>query len=587
MSFETNWYAFIRDSLLIMVAWFFMATSFYSWGIFFKKIIGINIVENKKYAANIWFGWLFCILFFTVYHLFFPINAFVSCIFYIPSSIYFFIKFSKKIPLFIKKLGFVKLSAFLLIAFSVAMVSIQIPVNYDTGLYHLNSIRWANEYHIIKGLGNLHSRLGFNQLFFLYSASLNFHPFLNNFSYHAANSFLYILFYGGLLLNGTFIDLILICLFFFIPMPYHWVNSPTPDFASTIIQLTAFRYFLDLIYYNGKENKNGITVLILLLSAILVCIKLSNIIFALGLSLLLLKTLKTDKNIKLTIKPFVFICLLFIVWIIRSYIQTGYPLYPSSFGRINFEWTVPSEITENTEKSVYVFARLHDYDVDSPKLQNWNWVNEWIRRNIFDKNQYLKEDFLKNLFSILILIFQPMAMFNWGMGSLTLSVLGTLLIILWTIKTIKQKDLFRKSDNIFYLILVCVASILFWFFMAPDIRFANGIFIIFFVSSLLLLSLAYPKLKVNCELKKYLIFYPFILFIWAFILCYSVDTFYIDGVKDCSKVQMKTYITNSGLKIFIPVLSDQCWDSVLPSTPEPRNNLHLIGKNISEGFSLK
>jgi len=35
---------------------------------------------------------------------------------------------------------------------------------YDTDLYHAQTVRWINEYGTVKGLGNLHSRLGFNSL---------------------------------------------------------------------------------------------------------------------------------------------------------------------------------------------------------------------------------------------------------------------------------------------------------------------------------------------------------------------------------------------------------------------------------------
>ena len=38
--------------------------------------------------------------------------------------------------------------------------------HYDTGLYHAQSIRWIEEYGVIRGLGNLHSRLAYNSAAF-------------------------------------------------------------------------------------------------------------------------------------------------------------------------------------------------------------------------------------------------------------------------------------------------------------------------------------------------------------------------------------------------------------------------------------
>jgi len=45
--------------------------------------------------------------------------------------------------------------------------------HFDTGLYYLNSIRWAHEFRVIPGLANLHSRLGYNQSLFLFVAFLS------------------------------------------------------------------------------------------------------------------------------------------------------------------------------------------------------------------------------------------------------------------------------------------------------------------------------------------------------------------------------------------------------------------------------
>ena len=77
------------------------------------------------------------------------------------------------------------------------------------------------------------------------------------------------------------------------------------------------------------------------------------------------------------------------------------------------------------------------------------------------------------------------------------------------------------------------------------------------------------------------------MFVWCFVLELSINTFHINGIEIMEKAKMKTFVTDSGLKILVPTLSDQCWDSELPSTPEPRANLALRGSTIDEGFYLK
>ncbi|MDE5599017.1 MAG: hypothetical protein K2J04_14465, partial [Lachnospiraceae bacterium] len=55
-------------------------------------------------------------------------------------------------------------------------------IHYDTGLYHAQSIRWIEEYGIVKGLGNLHCRLAYNSASFALSALYSF-AFLGGRSY--------------------------------------------------------------------------------------------------------------------------------------------------------------------------------------------------------------------------------------------------------------------------------------------------------------------------------------------------------------------------------------------------------------------
>ena len=63
--------------------------------------------------------------------------------------------------------------------------------------------------------------------------------------------------------------------------------------------------------------------------------------------------------------------------------------------------------------------------------------------------------------------------------------------------------------------------------------------------------------------------------------------FRADGMMKLKKVPMNTFVTDSGITLLVPVLSDQCWDSELPSTPEPEKGLALRGTSIDDGFCLK
>ena len=594
MHFSIDLTSFIRDILLIILSWFFMTTAFTSWGGFLTRIIGINISGKKGFFANIWLGWCFCLFFFAVYHLFLPINAFASALFYFPAIIYFFIKYGKKLWPAVKSIDWLKISAIVLVAIAAAAVAIQIPLNYDGGLYHMNSIRWANEHHIIKGIGNLHTRLGFNQLYFLYAASLNFHPYLNDYAFHTANSFLYIIFAAGMIMSGTFIDLLLFCLFFFLPMPYYWIAEPTPDIASLFLQIIAFRYFIDVVHYKNCEHERSSYIgFVAIIAALLVAVKLSNIVFASGMGLIAFlycyKNPLEALEKKTVRRSLVFLVIFAAIWVVRGYIQSGYPVFPSSAGRIAFDWTVPERMAKYTETCVYVGSRTGGqiYDPKSPVLQDGAWFDFWVKDNFFNEQHYLSDDLTQDIFTWLLLIFFPITMFNWGMGSITLLVISALLVLAWLRALFRQKNLFVQTDKLFYLLLVDAASILFWFLVAPEVRFANGLFIILFIVSLMMIKTAYPKLNIRNDIKKLFWFFPVFMFIWAFYVSYSIDEFRISGMVVLNKLPMKNFVTDSGLTIYVPVKGDQCWDSALPSTPEPEKGLALLGSTLDEGFCMK
>ncbi|MBP5468023.1 MAG: hypothetical protein J6Z11_02110 [Candidatus Riflebacteria bacterium] len=511
-----------------------------------------------------------------------------------PSLIYFFIKFGKKLPSFLKSIGALKLTVILLTLFAASSVAIQAPTNFDTGLYHLNSIRWNNEYHIIKGIGNLHTRLGFNQTFFLYCSSLSFHPFLNEYAFHASNSFLYALFFVGLIMNGTFIDLLIACLFFFIPMPYHWLTSPTPDLASTFIQIITFRYFVEAILFQPKsEDRMSLISFVAILSALLFTIKLSNIVYVAGLGMVTLlfnkKYSLKDIEKKQLGRAFIFIGIFFAIWIVRGYIQTGYPLFPSSIGGLNTNWTVPKEIAKRMENNVYAGSRSGEtlFDIESPLFKNYAWLPLWMKKSFYDDVEfYWNGDFVSDFITVISLILFPSTVNNWGIGSATLFLLSLLLLIIFFTSAIRKKYNI-KGNLLFYLLLAEVASILFWFFMAPCLRFSNGIFIILFTTSLLLVKVVYPELHINLWLKKLLLFYSFILFIWNCNTAYFNDELAISGIIPPPSPLMKEMVTKSGLKIWFPPTKNcQGWNCI-PSTPDFNKNLSLLGNSLNEGFCIK
>ena len=186
-----------------------------------------------------------------------------------------------------------------------------------------------------------------------------------------------------------------------------------------------------------------------------------------------------------------------------------------------------------------------------------------------------------------MLLFFPFILINWGIGSITLSILSLIMLLFYFIKLFNNKSLFYRSSFLLYLLAIEIVSIIFWFFSAPAPRFANGIFIILFITCLLLLKSAYSWLKIKKHIKIILLIYPLFIFIWDFCVSYQNQEFIISGITHPPSPPMIERVTNSGLKLFFPQgKNSQCWN-IIPSTPSYNKYLSLIGSNLDSGFCIK
>jgi len=205
-------------------------------------------------------GWALTLFIFQLIHFFLPLTAFVvipvlvvGVILAIP-QIVTALRHSNNPPsrhYRVVSLGII--AALFAVTCWIASRSMLPPINFDSGLYHFNKIRWINAFPIVPGLGNLHGRLAFNQSFFTYAAALNFYPFFGH-GRSIANSFLL------LLTIATFIALlrpvlkepsllveshpfqyasiiITLPILGYLAFSSNGLNSPSPDLTSTILHL--------------------------------------------------------------------------------------------------------------------------------------------------------------------------------------------------------------------------------------------------------------------------------------------------------------------------------------------------------------
>lgn len=310
-----------------------------------------------------WVGWASCILLLQIWHLFAPITSALL----IPLGILSIlggVLSSREITSELKSTSKIHILVsgviLLVIGLWLGSLATESSVPYDTGLYHLQAIKWNSEFAIVPGLGNLHSRLAFNNSNFLYSALID-QGFWDGRSHHIANSTL--VFVLILQIADQFVDFILrkrksFVAFYYMVMAgsvISWVYGFPVKFALTshnqdlpvfILGVLCFGLLLrSLLESNTVKEKGNDNFLLLLLSVCGVTIKLSFLPVAFLICAFILarvlwkKVVHLKGFIKLSILPGIML----LTWLIRGVILSGYLFYPNPVLSVPVAWRIPFE----------------------------------------------------------------------------------------------------------------------------------------------------------------------------------------------------------------------------------------------------
>jgi hypothetical protein len=568
----------------------FLGLSYFGWG----QVV-INVLKVKKQTIHpeitlIWIGWAITLLLFQILHFLFPLTAYVVVPVFVIGVIFSYNPIVNILRLWLQKPAIeLKIVGILFISLAfvvwIASRSMLSPGDYDSGLYHFNSIRWINSYPIIPGLGNLHGRLAYNQSFYTYVAALNFYPLFHN-GRSIANSFLFLLTFATLigylkpvlkqpseLINShPFIflpSLFALPVLGYLALTSSGFASPNPDLTSSILQITMFVMFARSIaeWLDLQHLHNYSALLLAVLAATSITIKLSNLMYAgVILAFILIYAWKSShKHVREISRIFFLPAALILVWCLRGYVLSGTPLYPSTLGYVPMEWAVSKEAIVADAKLIICYARQSYYrQIQIPCrdiLGSWDWLKPWILNF---------PTFFKRLIYMI-----------------ALSALALVTMIFIGFAKKRQRLQYLECAILYPLLL----SLLYWFFTAPNIRFVNALFYLLLMS-LIILFLLSIKTIVN---KKGFIILLCITFIlgnynyerYAFYNLDSLKHISRSGFQAVLKAPLYTYQTSSGLTVYVPVYSDQCWDSPLPCTPYFDPALKLRDPdNIKSGFLM-
>lgn len=566
--------------LFVLIAWSVLGATFVGLGLSFLRVLRFEASRAEDLFDSFWIGWAIALTCLQMWNIFLPVNHWLSLI--VATAGALGLIWNRDILLkACCKASYNKWLVIALLAIIVWLANIAIgpPVNGDSGLYHFSSVRWAQSCAAVPGLGNLHGRLAFNQSYFLYVAMLDVGPFVHR-SQHIANGILLFVLLAQILLSWQKLysaktEFRPGCLFYALLLPAALkqaiggdLSSPTPDFAVWVLQIVlSARLFSFLADFKSDCNPKRSLVVMAYISAIGISVKLS---FALlGISTIVVafavyaygglgrrpSLAAIGSTLLLSVLLF---GLVLIPWCLLGVITSGYVAYPCSFLAIPVDWQIPRKSVIGMMNCIYSWARQPGVHWSAVLGRN-DWMQSWIVR--------------------------VAALIN------RLEIAITVVAVLSAIATVSvrsKRDLLQEKVRWFFLVPCCV-SLVFWFLTAPDPRFAGSVFWILVTGIIALNVQTFGLARINVAHAM--------LCIWVLLTVYmawSNRNHFASassgpgpdaGFHPVPRAAMKTFVTRSGLTLYVPCKPDWSWDAPLPNTPYP--NAYLRQRtpgDLSKGF---
>jgi len=445
---------------------------------------------------------------------------------------------------------------------------------FDAGLYHLSALRWITEYPIVPGLGNLHSRLAFNNSYFLYLATMGVGPWKGMASNVGPGLLLWVagshsLFHLWKLFGAraassadVFFGILIVPI---VRLGFQYGSSPSPDPAVFV-----FGYVLAWALLRGFQGSEGArdstadVFLVVLLCSVGIILKPSLAPLAIAAAILALPVWHKAGRLRLLARESrrrmlwlaAFVVLLLGAWAARSVVLSGYPFYPAAAIRFRVPWAVPRERAVEEALWITSWARAPGRSLEEV-LGNWNWLWPWFHGVASVENRRFD-------------VLYPFA----------LAVVGLVLSLAVRLPPGAPSGL-PKS----FLVPPAVAALA-WFLLAPDPRLVGA--------SLWWLGAAAINLTpwLGKESNRWIGRVSALAVCLVLLATHWAEEKLVDpgpagGFHPVPQVELSTFWTESGLAVFVPKGGTLCWDAPLPCTPDPDPNLKLlVPGDLAGGFGI-
>jgi len=425
----------------------------------------------------------------------------------------------------------------------------------DTGLYHMQSVRWIREYAAVPGLGNLHVRLAFNNSFHLLAAllesaglPLNTGPTLNGLLGTATLATLapslralpgkstarVLRVFDGLLIVPALAAAL--------SRPFFGLS---PDPAILFLGLVVGSFLLHHLVGPADDEASLRFCLIALLAGLGLTMKLSFTPLALLTPLTAMSlgpSLGPPRRLGAALLGW---SSLVVPWCARNVILSGHLIFPVPITRLPVDWAVPRSLSLATNNITMAWARRPG--TFWTHVGNFDWIPHWI-------------------------------------ASLTpeLALVGATSLLFWPATMRVTEAAIADSKRPLYAVgAVFGVALLFWFLTAPGARFVGAIPWVLAAAAASILATesrttVARRIVIGISLTVFTIPLPLGLGrAWA-----------AHRQRIPPSVAVERRSTSAGITVFVPTDGDACWDTEIPCTPNFRASLTPLGDDLGDGFRL-
>src|SRR6266481_4092711 len=337
------------------------------------------------------------------------------------------------------------------------------------------------------------------------------------------------------------------------------------DEPATIACLVAAAILFEKLAKDGdhlQESTGGRFVVAAVLFSLAVTLKMSTIVFAviawcltLG-RLYFIKQSVRDRKLYIT-GALVLSAIILFPWCLRGIILTGYPFYPATTLEFPVDWKYSQNAVNLYVALVHSWGRNPDAQIAD--TQGYLWLPGWWHQAI------------RNRSAIQV--------------PLVISLTGLAVAF---VHRLRRK---RVSNSRWLLILVpSLAGVVFWFLASPDPRF--GQFAIWTTAGTLATwGIVFVDGGVSQGRYVSTVLAGLLgLLLWCLISSGWKQPYQsmltAKAPSPLPKARLTVRQTGSGLKVYLPMQGNQCWDAPLPCTPYPDDTLRLRDReNIRWGFA--